>query len=105
MKRVNDGARVFEVEKENSDLVVSARSEKSSSTNTDIVSASLQAASAEVDTTGRIRCTLLQIHNRLGNLMYDTVKMADRLSSGIELVDRTRPKRLTCSQGKQAKNS
>ena len=106
MKRVSDGARVFEVEKENIVLVVSTLSEKASSTNNDIVSAALQAASPEVDTISRVRCTLLQLHNRLGNLMYDTVeKVADRPSSGIELVDRTRPKRLTCAQGKQEKNS
>lgn len=83
----------------------STRSGKASDARNEIVSAALQTASSEVDTMGRVKSTLLQLHNGLGYLMYDTVeKKGDSPGSGIGLVDRTRLKRLTCAQGKQAKN-
>ena len=50
--------------------------------------------------------TLLELHQRLGHLSYDTVvRMADSAGSGIRLTDRSRPTCLPCAQGKQSKNN
>nr|CCA19526.1 AlNc14C73G4952 [Albugo laibachii Nc14] len=47
--------------------------------------------------------TLLELHQRLRHLAYDTVeRMA---GSDIRLTDRSRPNCLTCAQGKQSKKN
>nr|CCA27152.1 AlNc14C466G11808 [Albugo laibachii Nc14] len=50
--------------------------------------------------------TLLELHQRLGHLAYDTIeRMADLSVSDIRLTDRARPNYLTCAQDKQSKNN
>ncbi|KAG6572596.1 Integrase catalytic core protein [Phytophthora cinnamomi] len=49
-------------------------------------------------------CTLLELHNRLGHLAFDTLeRMADAPGSGVKLTSRVRLNCLTCAQGKQHK--
>ncbi|OWZ16561.1 putative mitochondrial protein, partial [Phytophthora megakarya] len=51
-------------------------------------------------------CTLLELHNRLGHLAFDTLgRMADAPGSGIKLTSRVRQNYLTCAQGKQHKGN
>lgn len=51
------------------------------------------------------RGTLMDLHQRLGHLSFDTVKrMAKDPASGIKLTDRRRLTCLSCAEGKQTKN-
>ena len=53
-----------------------------------------------------IDTTLLELHQRLGHLSYDTVvRMADSAGSGIRLTDLSQSTCLRCTQGKQSKNN
>lgn len=71
-----------------------------------MVHASLLTADNDDENIVPVKCTLLELHKRLGHLMYDSVeKMADSEDPGIELTDRSRPSCLTCAQGKQSKNA
>ncbi|OWZ00804.1 hypothetical protein PHMEG_00027928 [Phytophthora megakarya] len=96
--------RVFEVYRRNSVLKIDVMGAKSKQARVHVVNAAVREANAVDETT--TESTLLELHRRLGHLVYDTVEiMADAAGSGIRLTDRMRPNCLTCAQGKQSKNN
>ncbi|KAE9281459.1 hypothetical protein PR003_g27672, partial [Phytophthora rubi] len=115
LARVADGARVFEVEKMNGVLVVNTVNAASAGNSVNVdprddksseVYAALEQAEKDSLQCAPVKCTLMELHERLGHLMFDTVeRMADASGSGIELTDRARINCLTCAKGKQSKNA
>ncbi|CAI5721083.1 unnamed protein product [Peronospora destructor] len=106
LERNSDGAKVFEVVKENNVLTIKVEAASTRTVRSDVVYAAVHANDRDTESDGKIKCTLLDLHKRLGHLAFNTVeKMADASSSGIELIDRSRPNCLTCAQGKQSKNA
>ncbi|KAG2830220.1 hypothetical protein PC118_g4762 [Phytophthora cactorum] len=71
-----------------------------------VVFAALQKVESESTSEYTVKCIIVELHERLGHLMYDTVeKMVDDPRSGVVLTDRKRANCLTCAKGKQAKNA
>ncbi|GMF59484.1 unnamed protein product [Phytophthora fragariaefolia] len=99
----SDGAHAFEVNKLNDVLVVKTAASSTRAGRSSVVYAVLHGS--EADQQSAIKCTLMELHARLGHLRYNTVEsMADAHGSGIELTDRTRVNGLASAQGKQSKN-
>ncbi|KAG3067048.1 hypothetical protein PI125_g23741 [Phytophthora idaei] len=66
-----------------------------------MVFAALQKVESESTSEYTVKCTIVELHERLGHLMYDTVeKMVDDPRSGVVLTDRKRANCLTCAKGK-----
>lgn len=87
-------------------LVVCTQSGEAAPNRKKAVYATLHAADTNGEPSVTVKFTRLDLHERLGHLMYDTIeKIADTERSGIELIDRKRPSCLTCAQGKQTKHS
>ncbi|GMG15399.1 unnamed protein product [Phytophthora fragariaefolia] len=97
--------KLFEVYRSNDVLTVDAIGEKSQGALVHVVNAAVQEAGTVLSSAGA-ETTLLELHQRLGHIAYDTAeRMADAKASGIKLTDRARPNCLTCVQGKQSKNN
>ena len=106
LKRTSDGARVFAVGKENNVLIVCTQCDAAIPKRNEVIYAALHAADTDSEIGVSVKCTLLDLHKRLGHLMYDTVeRMSDSEGSGIELIDRKRPSCITCAHGKQGQNA
>uniref|UniRef100_A0AAV1VI71 GAG-pre-integrase domain-containing protein n=1 Tax=Peronospora matthiolae TaxID=2874970 RepID=A0AAV1VI71_9STRA len=103
--RQEDNRKIFEVFRRNNVLTIDVMGESTTDARVRVVNLAVQEGFDEIDE-AVTDTTLLELHQRLGHLSYDTiVRMADSAGSGIRLTDRTRPNCLTCAQGKQSKNN
>lgn len=103
--RQADKMKIFEVFRRNNDPTLDVKCELTKDERARGVSSAVQKVNNEDD--GAVtETTLLELHQRLGNLAYDTVlRMTDSARSRVRLTDRSRPTCLTCVQGKQSKNN
>ncbi|KAG6617822.1 Integrase catalytic core protein [Phytophthora cinnamomi] len=100
--RESDERRIFEVRRANGVLLVETLGGYGKQERVNAVMAAVESGGISADAV--TECTLLELHNRLGHLAFDTLeRMADAPGSGVKLTSRVRLNCLTCAQGKQHK--
>ncbi|KAE8985246.1 hypothetical protein PR001_g22945 [Phytophthora rubi] len=100
--RESDERRIFEVRRANGVLLVDTLGGCGKQERVNAVVAAVESRGISADAV--TECTLLELHNRLGHLAFDTLeRMADAPGSGVKLTSRVRLNCLICAQDKQYK--